>query len=380
MFSPPRLMKKKTLALKTFSLPTQHVFFGYYDISPLSADGQKLLSVLVPEGSNCTGDLAQVGYFDMRSKQFVGIGETKAWNWQAGCRLQWLSRDSSRFVAYNHKTTETYETVIYDLKERKIFKKIQQPIYIFSHDGNFGLSFNFDRLAAFHPGYGYESFKVNSYDGVPGDDGVWFVDTNTGEKHLLVSLRTLSEIMPVESMRGAVHFVNLLLLNPSSTKCAFLHRWQGAQGRQTRLMVFDLQKKKICLLEGKEQVSHITWKSDDEILATASNQQQGTRYYQYDVSKKTRTNFLHETLISDGHPSYSSSGAIVTDSRPNELGERELLLVYTNGVVDVLATFYNPHIHKNRCDLHPRWSADGEQVIFDSIHTGLRSLNILNIN
>ena len=33
-----------------------------------------------------------------------------------------------------------------------------------------------------------------------------------------------------------------------------------------------------------------------------------------------------------------------------------------------------------RCDLHPRWSRDGRQVCFDSVHEGTRQIYVMDVS
>ena len=57
-------------------------FFGYYDKSPLNFDNSKLLSHRVSfDGRDVRdGDIAEVGYFDLKTKLFIRIDDTLAWN------------------------------------------------------------------------------------------------------------------------------------------------------------------------------------------------------------------------------------------------------------------------------------------------------------
>jgi len=59
-------------------------FFGYYDKSPLNKSNTKLLAHRVSfDGRDVRdGDVAEVGYFDLATKDFHKIDETLAWNWQ----------------------------------------------------------------------------------------------------------------------------------------------------------------------------------------------------------------------------------------------------------------------------------------------------------
>jgi len=46
-----------------------------------------------------------------------------------------------------------------------------------------------------------------------------------------------------------------------------------------------------------------------------------------------------------------------------------------------LGSFYEPlkYYEESRCDLHPRFSRDGNKVFFDSVHIGKRKLCYINL-
>ena len=86
-----------------------HYFFGYYNKSNWDAGGRLLLANQVPwRDARLTPDLvASVGYFDLaRDDGFQVVGETRAWNWQMGCQLQWLGGAPGRELIYNVRTDD----------------------------------------------------------------------------------------------------------------------------------------------------------------------------------------------------------------------------------------------------------------------------------
>ena len=74
--------------------PNSSVFFGYYDLNPFSLDSSKVLACVASDSNHPprVNQNLQVGYYDleMQEKKFFKIGETSAWCWQQGCRLQWF--------------------------------------------------------------------------------------------------------------------------------------------------------------------------------------------------------------------------------------------------------------------------------------------------
>ena len=79
-------------------------FYGFHEIQPFSEDNKKILAnklryneVRMPRKD----DFIDVGYINFDGNvlgDFVKLGETNAWNFHKGCRLQWINNDE---VIYN---------------------------------------------------------------------------------------------------------------------------------------------------------------------------------------------------------------------------------------------------------------------------------------
>ena len=68
-------------------------FFGFHDVTPFSADGTKHLACRLNMSLRMPGkeDLLEVGYWTGKNfSDWVHLGETGAWNYHKGCRLQWV--------------------------------------------------------------------------------------------------------------------------------------------------------------------------------------------------------------------------------------------------------------------------------------------------
>ncbi len=74
------------------------IFFGYYNISPSNSNGDILY--LKVDQENMRGSLYQPASIMLKTVNgtITKITETKAWNWQQGCMLQWLPRDNDLFI------------------------------------------------------------------------------------------------------------------------------------------------------------------------------------------------------------------------------------------------------------------------------------------
>ena len=56
--------------------------------------------------------------------------------------------------------------------------------------------------------------------------------------------------------------------------------------------------------------------------------------------------------------------------------------MFRSGVRHDIGSFYaDPKLKKeNRCDLHPRWSRDGQQVCIDSVHEHARQMYLIDVS
>ena len=81
-------------------------YFGFHDLQQVSSDGTKLLAHRLSFDLRmpAPGETEQVGYFDITPDGHIGdfhrVGETSAWNYHKGCRLQWLDED--RIIFNSH--------------------------------------------------------------------------------------------------------------------------------------------------------------------------------------------------------------------------------------------------------------------------------------
>jgi Tol biopolymer transport system component len=74
---------------------------------------------------------------------------------------------------------------------------------------------------------------------------------------------------------------------------------------------------------------------------------------------------------------------VITDTYPDRNDKKRTLMLYHPGEnrrVDI-GRFLAPPPYEGdiRCDLHPRWSRDGRQVCFDSVHQGTRQMYVADV-
>ncbi len=377
------------VVLTEYGDSTHEYFFGYYDITPFSADERRVLAIQCPMGEARTtiDNPVEVGYFlvEGADQKFHRIGDTTNWCWQQGCRLQWYPTDGNRLVLYNQLVQGKHGAVIQDVETKRIEREYCKPIYSLSGDGRFAVSLNFARLQRLRPGYGYGDLPDETIDDpCPDRDGLWIMDMHTGNSEILLTMAEIARFQPQETMQEAVHYVNHVLWNPDSSRFMFFHLWLRDGIRRSRLLTLDKNGQHLFALYNEEHVSHYCWKNNDELVAFSTHLETGPHFHHYRDQEGLIGLIGQNVLTEDGHPSFNpSSNLLLTDTYPNRFLERELLLFNIDSCeLEVLGTFYSPPVLAGelRCDLHPRWSPTGSMICFDSAHGGKRTVCILKLS
>ena len=384
----------------------RHHFFGYYDKFPWDKSGRYLLGLETTfiDRPPTPNDCATIGLIDFTdNNRWISLAETRAWNWQQGTMLQWLPTAPDRLIIYNYRDSDRFVSVIRDVQTGE-YRTLPLPIYAVSRDGKSAVSLNFARLHQTRPGYGYTGLLDLYEDELhPDDDGIYWMDLNTGEHKLIISLAQIVSIRHNSSMDGSKHWFNHMLFNPDDTRFLFLHRWRRPDGgRWTRMFTANLDGSDIYCVADHEMVSHFDWRNPHQILAWARQHDIGDRYFlftdQTNVFASLTDAFgLREhpdevgevevvgegILTTDGHCSYSPDGRwILTDTYPDRERKRTLILYrHSDGYRVDIGRFFAPKELDGeiRCDLHPRWSRDGQQVCIDSVHEGHRQIYVLDV-
>lgn len=366
----------------------ENSFFGFHDVKPFSRDNSRLLAcrLQIPLRMPTKDDVLEVGYY---TDEYYGawhhVGKTRAWNYHKGCRLQWL--DDSHLI-YNTCENDRLNATICDIAtgERQI---IGWPIDSVSADGCWATTFSYGRLERLMPGYGYaigdDEALLETY--APEGTGLYLVDLTKNERQMLVSLRQLSELQPEADMADTYHFVTHTEFSADGRYVAFLHRWYKGTFKRTRLIVMDLQTRQMYVSPTTGMVSHYVWNSQNGIVAYCRVEDIDSHVFFSDPTMQEWHRCGYPQLNSDGHHHFIDDDTFVVDTYPDKYRHCKLWKVGVKSdevslLADVksLKQFVNPDVDHNwKCDLHPRVSADGTLVSFDSTHTGRRSLCVMRI-
>ena len=367
-------------------------FYGFHDRSPFSDDESMVLanhtslSTRMPH----VDEPLEVGYVplspDGTMGDFVKVGESYAWNFHKGCRLQWLGKHSAVFV-FNTACDGKPITKLMDITG---MERGTLPVAIdtVSDDGQRATSFSYERLHVLMPGYGYEGVTDGGCldENAPESTGLSVVDVSTGKVEMIVSLSRLCKMVEGEDVSGYKHFVTHTEFSRDGRYISFLHRWIGDDYRRrfSRLGVYDCQTGNIRFMPTTGMVSHYVWNGRNEIVAYCSVKE-GDAHVLFNAETGEYTPLCLGRLNMDGHQSWISDTEFVTDTYPDRRRMASLFKVdAANQTYERIAYLYSPRRFQTKdfhqhiaCDLHPRMSPSGRFVCFDSVYTGTRSLCVM---
>lgn len=383
------LAKKTNEADTPFTLMTPSLagetFFGYYDKTPDNGDG----IVLCHRSNDSTSSHPS----KVKSIDVVGLTAdlqdelfsfpTTAFNWQQGARLQWCTGSTFLFNDYD-ATRSRYVARLFDSGSRRFLSAYDLPVQD-SYRSEFFLTVDYSRLAKLSPDYGYfRSGAVNSLGinvSAPNPaDGIWKVDIESGECHLLVPIEAVLRSLDKSTRRIAEHTVNHIMISPCGSKFIFFHRYYVRGVRNDRLMLAQADTGMIEVLLEEKVISHFTWINSETLLGFYSLGVDAPQYRILHLTEGLHTEFSAFKGLPDGHPS-CNAGKVLTDTYADR-SSRQRLFMAEPGRPDpeLLGSFLHgsKFFDVARCDLHPRFSSSGDRIYFDSVFSGKREFCALD--
>lgn len=414
-----------------FKTPTDgHYFFGYYDKPQLNKENDKLLALKVDfiDHVPTLNDVAIIGYFDLNDTgKFSSLASTNTFNWQQGCMAQWIGSDEQESIIYNNMVNGKLVSTILNIQTLDK-QDLDSPIYTVARCGTFALTLDFERHYWCRRGYSYDGNYSSAKNlKVVKGDAIYKFEFDNSTSSPIVFLDDVMKIKPLSNMTGATHYLEHIMLNPSGSRFCFLHRWKIQDGGiYARFYTANTDGSDVFLLNDSGRMSHFFWKNDSEILAYGGLETRinSLRKYKNIIKyiikpllplyhKIINDNSLISKVITgdsyiiltdkssykkrvasslsseDGHPSFAREGKknlFVTDTYPDpDEGsiarlflynldlEKEFLLAELNSISE----YDNSPI---RCDLHPRWSVDGEYITIDTMNDGVRGCYVYKLS
>ena len=365
----------------------EYLLASYYGINSWSTD-QRYVTVLQTEIKYRLpdeNDVATLGLVDLHTNSFIPFAETRAWNFQQGCMAHWLATSPDSLIIFNDFREGRFVSVIMNVHSGKEIKTIPYPVSAVSPDGKEAVSINFARLRITRTDYGYggkgQDAKVDVQ--FPEDDGLYLVNLESGEARLIVSIAQVKELVPEIPAEGMEYF-NHTLFSRDGSKIFWLARAIPQRNTTSLTVNRDGTNLQRCFPDGWEG-SHFDWLNGDELMVTANYEAKQYAHVLFTIGKQDYKRLGNGLLDYDGHGTFSPDGKwMVTDTYPSgRLREQKIYLMdMKTETVLPLGRFAQPDAFTGywRCDLHPRWSPQGDMIGFNSTHTGSRQVYIIRFN
>lgn len=372
--------------------PNEHFFASYYGINSFSAD-QKYVTVLqtpIKYRLPTENDPATLGLVDVETKEFIPLTETRAWNFQQGTMAHWLGTHPNSRIIYNDLVDGKFVSIIMDVHTKEIIKTIPYPVAAVSPNGKEAISINFARLRHTRDSYGYGGDGQDAKLDVqyPEDDGLFLVNLETGKAELIVSIKDVKEQVP-EIPEEGIEYFNHTLFSRDGSKIFWLARATPERNTSSFTVNRDGTNLQRSFPDGWGG-SHFDWLSEDELMITAKYKATADAHILFTVGQQNYKRLGNGILDYDGHGTFSPNKKwMITDTYPSPgLLEQKLYLmnmeteaVLPLGRFDHSAKFrLQENRRAARCDLHPRWSPNGDMIGFNSVTTGSRQVYVVKLN
>jgi hypothetical protein len=352
--------------------------FWFYDEQQFDKTGRYALGMKVyfQERDVVPSDQGDIGYIDLQDEfKWKKIGETTAWNWQQGCRLQW--RPNSDEILWNDRSDDGTHFIchVYNFKTGEQ-RTLPRPVYDITDDGTMALTHDYARMK--HAGTLYTGIP-DPYEDLqsPKQSGIEKMDMETGEVEFLISLDRMAEIAFPQGYTGET---NLYFFregwNPSGTRFIAFLRNMDSPDRHVSGWSISADGRDVRYFFGNP--SHHVWQDDNTMLEGRYfglfNDDGSGKMVQKLAEVKAN---IDPTILPDPYDDWIMGDTYVLD------GVQHLFMFHRPTSLFVpLARLKStgPSGGIYRVDLHARCSRDGRTVSIDATHEGLgRQMYILDI-
>jgi hypothetical protein len=294
----------------------------------------------------------------------------------------WLGTSPDSLIIYNDFRDGKYVSVILNVHTKKEIKFFPYPVSAVSPDGTKAVSINFSRLRITRTDYGYGGNGQNAREDVsfPEDDGLYMLDLINGTSKLIVSIDRVKDMVPPVGDGGIEYFCHTRF-SRGGTKIFWLARAIPNWNTTSFTVNTDGSDILRCFPDNWGG-SHFDWLNDNELMITASYEGKQYGHILFTIGKSDYKRLGNGLLDYDGHGTFSPDGKwMVTDTYPSRgMNEQKIYLMdmKTKAVYPV-GRFHMGEGYTGywRCDIHCRWSPNGDMIGFNSTNNGSRQAYII---
>jgi len=389
-------------------------FHRFFDTSPLSPSGRYVAVLQMPQEERLPkpGEAANIAIIDLHTAEEKIVASTYGWEPQLGANINWGSSDEKLY--YNDVDILTWESQCVELNPLTGTKRLfEGGIYRISPDGKTIIASCMKRMRRTQFGYGVmvpDEHVPRNY-GFREDDGLYAIDTETGARKLLVSIKDVfDKAVPTIDQTLYAHgecYGFHCKFNPQGDRLIFTMRWFHTDEEQPWNKISDRALKfwvltmksdgtDIHVAVGPEQWDkgghHINWYPDGRNLSmNLCLDGDGQMYLVRTPYDGTNLEKIITGLPGSGHPTVHPNGRhILTDAYQHEKvafedGSVPIRLVdleKQEETILIRIPVANPGTQASvalRVDPHPAWAYDDRHIFFNGFVDGTRRLFVADL-
>ena len=372
--------------IRPLSLGPKHHFYGYYGINPWDRSGRLHIALEIQDDSHAptVGQVATLGVVDKAGGDFSPLAETQGWNLQQGCMAHWVQCQGQDMLSANDLIHGQCVTRIIDLHGQEQCR-YEQGLCALSLDRQHAYALDFARMYHCRSVVGYTN-HADAIEAVPEDNGIFHFYLKQQQSDLLISIAEVLRKSSVQIPSDARVWINHVLPNPSDEKIVFVLRYTCRDQFKTSLWSLNSDGSGLCeQIPFGGRVSHFCWRDDETLIVSMDDLGRSEmRFFQLQIEQRAYRPYGGAALLGDSHLCFNPTASLaVGDRYPDQVGMSDLFLFdpQTQARQELGRFHHIAHYRGDiRCDLHPRWSADGGCISFDSIHEGSRQIYLLELD
>lgn len=366
---------------KLSSTPNHH-FYGYYGINPWDISGRNHLALEVESHTHrpVPSDIARIGLVNRETHKFASYASTSAFNLQQGSMMHWIGDE---FTFNDWEEGRLVSRALNPITGE--IRSIQGAIAAVSPTEPIAIGLNYQRMAFCRSVVGYASeLESTEIISQPEDDGLFQLNLKDGTSKLVLSIAEVISKAKDEELNDGRAWFNHILFNTDGTRVLFFCRVRFEKGFYSSLWTVNPDGTDLEMqIPFGYRVSHFDWKTPTQILVSSDIVNE-MGFVEFTDGIRDFKPIGRGVLPNDGHASYSPDRQwLLCDTYPRgpeRLAELMLYDIAENRKI-VLGKFHHNEQFSGdiRCDLHPRWSADGKTITFDSVHEDSRQIYIIDL-
>ncbi len=389
-----------------------HRFFNSSAISP-SGKYVAVFQLPFEDRQPEPGETGNVFIIDLMTGSHFLAAQTCGWEPQLGANIYWGSTDNELF--FNDVDTKFWTPFAWKIDPFSNHRKrLNGTVYQVSPNGRWLLSPNITLLRKIQSGYGVvvPKERLRKSPGLTADDGFFLTDAESGDCHLLVSIKDLIlNSIPkivIDDFEKYEFYGSHCEFNRQGTKIMMSLAWFEHTGADTinfaeknlrnlrfAWFTMDFPHGQIFCPVGPNLFSkgahHAKWCPDGEHISLNLRLKKGAMRFISFKYDGTQLKEIVKNVIGSGHPSVHPNGYIVTDTYLESWDYPQ----FGDGTVPIrwIDIYSRQEIHairipsKQPCedfvlrvDPHPTWDSSFRYLVFNGYLNGSRRVFLADMN